>query len=157
MPSQNLQARLEEVKHLLNDYAYHYYVLDQSLVSDASYDALYRELEEIEAAHPEWITPDSPTQRVGDQLLEGFSKVAHAESMYSLGNAFSPEEVTQFIERVTQQVEGPVSFMCECKIDGLAIALTRTVSLFVAPRGGMGQLAKTSPRIFVPFAPCLYV
>ena len=137
MPSQNLQARLEEVKHLLNDYAYHYYVLDQSLVSDASYDALYRELEEIEAAHPEWITPDSPTQRVGDQLLEGFSKVAHAESMYSLGNAFSPEEVTQFIERVTQQVEGPVSFMCECKIDGLAIALTYQDGVFVrgATRG----------------------
>ena len=137
MAIESLQARLEQIKAELNDYAYYYYVLDQSKVSDATYDALYHELEQIELAHPEWITMDSPTQRVGDQLLDGFQKVTHAESMYSLGNAFNEQEVTQFIERVTQQATEPVTFMCECKIDGLAIALTYQDGVFVrgATRG----------------------
>lgn len=135
--TQAIEARIQSLRAKLNDYAYHYYVLDQSLISDSEYDQLYRELEQLEAEHPQWLTPDSPTQRVGDQLLAGFQKVTHAEPMYSLGNAFSKEEVTQFIERVTQAVDGAVTFMCECKIDGLAIALTYENGRFVrgATRG----------------------
>lgn len=120
----NSIERLEQLIELLNDYAYHYYVLDKPIASDHDYDVLYRELVDIETLHPEWIRPESPTQRVGGQLLEGFKKVSHAQSMYSLGNAFNETEVAAFIERVTNAASGPVSFMCECKIDGLAIALT---------------------------------
>ncbi|MGX7078334.1 NAD-dependent DNA ligase LigA [Globicatella sanguinis] len=120
----NSIERLEQLIELLNDYAYHYYVLDKPIASDHEYDVLYRELVDIETLHPEWIRPESPTQRVGGQLLEGFKKVSHAQSMYSLGNAFNENEVAAFIERVTNAASGPVSFMCECKIDGLAIALT---------------------------------
>ena len=120
----NSIERLEQLIELLNDYAYHYYVLDKPIASDHDYDELYRELVDIETLHPEWIRPESPTQRVGGQLLEGFKKVSHAQSMYSLGNAFNENEVAAFIERVTNAASGPVSFMCECKIDGLAIALT---------------------------------
>lgn len=131
---------LEALKLKLNEYAYHYYVLDKPLITDREYDLLYRELETIEKAHPEWITPDSPSQRVGGQLLEGFQKVKHAQAMYSLSNAFSPEEVEQFIHRVLQSTSEPVTFVCECKIDGLAIALTYENGLLVrAATRGDGQ------------------
>lgn len=135
--TQEIETRIQLLKEKLNEYAYHYYVLDQSIVSDSQYDQLYRELEQLEAEHPQWVTVDSPTQRVGDQLLTGFQKVTHAEAMYSLGNAFSKEEVSQFVERVTQAIGTSVTFMCECKIDGLAIALTYENGKFVrgATRG----------------------
>lgn len=132
--------RLEELKSKLNEYAYHYYVLDKPLVTDREYDLLYRELETIEKEHPEWISSDSPTQRVGGQLLEGFQKVKHAQAMYSLSNAFSAEEVEQFINRVLQSTSETVTFVCECKIDGLAIALTYEEGLLVrAATRGDGQ------------------
>ena len=98
-----LRHRLEDLKQTLNEYAYQYYVLDKPTVADSDYDRLYHELEAIEQQHPEWITSDSPTQRVGDQLLEGFDKVTHSEAMYSLGNAFNHADVDAFIDRVTKQ------------------------------------------------------
>lgn len=133
-----LLKRLEELRQLLNEFAYQYYVLDKPTVTDSEYDLLYHELETIEGQYPEWITPQSPTQRVGDQLLAGFDKVRHAEAMYSLGNAFSEEEVDAFIDRVVKQTEtNQIQFMCECKIDGLAVALTYEDGRFVrgATRG----------------------
>ncbi|MBG9980818.1 NAD-dependent DNA ligase LigA [Facklamia sp. DSM 111018] len=133
----DLRERLDEIKNQLNEYAYHYYVLDQSLISDQEYDMLYHELETIEKLHPEWITIDSPSQRIGDQLLEGFSKVSHAEAMYSLSNAFNKEDIAGFIKRVQSIVGQDLEWMCECKIDGLAIALTYEDGQFVrgATRG----------------------
>lgn len=133
-----LRHRLEDLKQTLNEYAYQYYVLDKPTVTDSDYDRLYHELEAIEQQHPEWITSDSPTQRVGDQLLEGFDKVTHSEAMYSLGNAFNHADVDAFIDRVTKQAgREHVQFMCECKIDGLAVALTYENGQFVrgATRG----------------------
>ena len=133
-----LRHRLEDLKQTLNEYAYQYYVLDKPTVADSDYDRLYHELEAIEQQHPEWITSDSPTQRVGDQLLEGFDKVTHSEAMYSLGNAFNHADVDAFIDRVTKQAgREHVQFMCECKIDGLAVALTYENGQFVrgATRG----------------------
>lgn len=118
------QRRLKELKSALNHYAYQYYVLDDPTISDSEYDQLYRELEQIEDDHPEWITTDSPTQRVGDQLKSGFEKIFHAKPMYSLGNAFNQAEVASFIEKIQAQYDHPVTFMAECKIDGLAISLT---------------------------------
>lgn len=131
------KERLEQLKSELNLHAYNYYVLDKPNITDAEYDQMYNELENLEKAHPEWITSDSPTQRIGDQLLEGFTKVEHAEAMYSLGNAFTEEEVGAFIQRVQNQTEQEVEFMVECKIDGLAIALTYENGTFVrgATRG----------------------
>lgn len=131
------KERLEQLKSELNHHAYNYYVLDKPNITDAEYDQMYNELENLEKAHPEWITSDSPTQRIGDQLLEGFTKVEHAEAMYSLGNAFNEEEVGAFIQRVQNQTEQEVEFMVECKIDGLAIALTYENGTFVrgATRG----------------------
>lgn len=132
-----LRQELEAVKDQLNDYAYAYYVLDQPMVSDQVYDQLYRRLEDIEAAHPEWVTSDSPSQRVGDTLAEGFSKVSHQEPMYSLANAFSLEEVHDFVHRVQAGSDEELEFICECKIDGLAIALTYEEGRFIrgATRG----------------------
>ena len=133
-----LRHRLDELRQMLNEYAYQYYVLDKPTILDSEYDRLYHELAAIEEQHPEWISSESPTQRVGDQLLEGFDKVRHAEAMYSLGNAFNEEEVDAFIERVFKQAEAEqVQFMCECKIDGLAVALTYEEGRFVrgATRG----------------------
>lgn len=133
-----LRHRLEDLKQTLNEYAYQYYVLDKPTIADSDYDRLYHELEAIEQQHPEWITSDSPTQRVGDQLLEGFDKVTHSEAMYSLGNAFNHADVDAFIDRVTKQSDREhVQFMCECKIDGLAVALTYENGQFVrgATRG----------------------
>lgn len=133
-----LLKRLNELRQTLNEYAYQYYVLDKPTVADSEYDRLYHELETIERQYPEWISPESPTQRVGDQLLDGFEKVRHAEAMYSLGNAFNEEEVDAFIDRVVKQTESnQVQFMCECKIDGLAVALTYEEGRFIrgATRG----------------------
>lgn len=129
--------RLEQLKSELNHHAYNYYVLDKPNITDAEYDQMYNELEQLEKAYPDWVTSDSPTQRIGDQLLEGFAKVEHAEAMYSLGNAFNEEEVGAFIQRVQSQTEQEVEFMVECKIDGLAIALTYENGQFVrgATRG----------------------
>ena len=115
---------LEDLKARLNDYAYAYYVLDDPKVEDQEYDRLYRLLESLESLHPDWIGEDSPTQRIGDRLLEGFDKVTHREPMYSLANAFNEGEVADFIDRVEKGAGSSLTFMCECKIDGLAIALT---------------------------------
>lgn len=131
------KERLNTLIKELNEYAYQYYVLDQPTISDSEYDQLYRELETIEQQHPEWITSQSPTQRVGDILLEGFQKVEHDTPMYSLSNAFNRQEIEGFIDRVKKATGPDVTFMCECKIDGLAINLNYEEGQFVqgATRG----------------------
>ncbi|MCR8969510.1 NAD-dependent DNA ligase LigA [Facklamia sp. 7083-14-GEN3] len=134
---QKERQRLDTLKEKLNNYAYYYYVLDQSLITDAEYDKLYQELLALEAKHPDWVSLDSPSQRVGDQLLEGFQKVNHAQAMYSLSNAFNEADIQAFIKKVEEGVGPQYSFICECKIDGLAIALTYEDGIFVrgATRG----------------------
>ncbi|HFI0463162.1 TPA: NAD-dependent DNA ligase LigA [Streptococcus suis] len=139
----------------LNDYAYHYYVLDQPVVTDAHYDQAYRSLVDIESQRPDWVRPDSPTQRIGDALLEGFNKVTHASPMYSLANAFNEGEVAAFIDRVERALGRPTTYLCECKIDGLAVALTYQKGVFArgATRGDgtvgedISQNLKTIPAI----------
>ena len=118
------RSRLEEIKKLLNQYSYEYYALDQPSVSDAVYDSLMIELKSIEAAHPEWITPDSPTQRVGSKLLEGFKKVRHARRMVSLNDVFDKSEIEAWIERTDKLMPGHKhEFFIDIKMDGLACAL----------------------------------
>lgn len=114
--------RVNTLKQLLNRYNYEYYVLDQPTVTDQEYDSLMDELIRLEAAHPEWQTPDSPTQRIGGQVLDGFVKVNHQRMMMSLGDVFNEDELYSFDERITNAV-GPVSYVCELKLDGLSVSL----------------------------------
>jgi len=114
--------RLQEIKKLLNEYNYQYYVLDNPSVSDQEYDRLMQELQLIEAQHPEWLTADSPSQRVGGQVLESFTKVTHQRMMLSLGNIFNEDELRTFDDRI-REVYPQVEYVCELKIDGLAVSL----------------------------------
>ncbi len=117
------KIRVDELVSKLDQYSHEYYVLDQPTIPDEEYDKLYRELVELEEAYPELIQNNSPTQRVGGTLLEGFEKVAHDTPMLSLDNAFSEDELMAFDRRVAQLVDGPYSYHCELKIDGLAVSL----------------------------------
>ncbi|MGC9934214.1 NAD-dependent DNA ligase LigA [Priestia aryabhattai] len=123
MEFETAKSRVQELRDLLNQYGYEYYVLDQPSVPDAEYDKLMNELIEIEESFPELKTADSPTQRIGGQVLDAFEKVQHQTSMLSLGNAFNEEDLRDFDRRVRQAVEDEFSYVCELKIDGLAVSL----------------------------------
>ncbi len=136
-----LHAQIENHNHA-------YYVLDTPHISDAEYDALMRELQQLESAHPELITPESPTQRVGAAPLAAFGSVTHAVPMLSLGNAFDPEEVQAFDKRITDTLSAAgklvagqqPEYFCELKLDGLAISLRYERGLLVqAATRGDGQ------------------
>ena len=114
---------MTELVALLNRYAKEYYTEDKPTVSDSEYDKLYRELVELEKAHPEQVLPDSPTHRVGGLVLEGFEKYEHEYPLYSLQDAFSRQELDDFDQRVKAEFPD-ASYMAELKIDGLSISLT---------------------------------
>ena len=137
MNREQAQKKIEKLKNLLNQYSYEYYVLDQPTIPDSEYDQLYRELEQLEQQYPEFIADDSPTQRVGDKPLDFFQKVEHKVPMLSLSNAFNEQELKDFHRRVTQGLNEEVSYVCELKIDGLAVSLTYENGKFVrgATRG----------------------
>lgn len=137
MDLHSAEKKINELRSLLNQYDYEYYVLDRPSVPDAEYDRLYRELMQLEETYPQLITPDSPTQRVGGQVLDMFQKVQHETPMLSLGNAFSAADLRDFDRRVRQAVGDDVTYVCELKIDGLAISLKYENGLFVrgATRG----------------------
>ncbi|MGO4775856.1 NAD-dependent DNA ligase LigA, partial [Lysobacter sp. 2RAB21] len=122
----------------LDDANYRYYVLDDPTLTDADYDRLLRELEALEAAHPELASADSPTQRVGNTPSGAFAQVTHQVPMLSLGNAFSGEEVADFVRKIVERldIEAP-EFSVEPKLDGLAISLRYENGQFVqgATRG----------------------
>ena len=133
--------RVVELRNLLDYYAYRYYALDAPLVTDAEFDALLRELQELEAAHPELASDDSYTQRVGGYLLDQFAPVRHAQRMYSIDDAMGLDELDAWLERTERELdatpEHPVAYTCELKIDGLGIAVTYEDGRFVraATRG----------------------
>jgi DNA ligase (NAD+) len=131
--------RAELLRAELRTHNYRYYVLDDPLVSDAEYDALMRELRQLERDHPELVTPDSPTRRVGDAPSEKFAKVRHPVPMLSLGNAFDEDDMRAWRDRIHKLLgeDAPVAYVVEPKIDGLAIALTYEQGRFVrgATRG----------------------
>ena len=114
---------MKELVELLNRYAYEYYTKDAPSVSDSEYDQLYRELVELETAHPDEILPESPTHRVGGVVLKSFTKYEHQYPLYSLQDAFSREELEAFDQRVRKEFPS-ISYVCELKIDGLSISLT---------------------------------
>ena len=126
-----MNERMKELVELLNRYATEYYTSDNPSISDSEYDRLYRELVELEKAHPEQVLPDSPTHRVGGKILDGFEKYNHQYPLYSLQDAFSREELDAFDARVRKELDD-VTYICELKIDGLSISLTYKQGLFVA-------------------------
>lgn len=125
-------ARIAELRELLNKYSYEYHVLDSPSVSDAVYDSLFGELKQLEAAHPDLVTSDSPTQRVGNELKGGFAKVQHSSRMLSLNDVFDPHEVEAWVQRMDKLLPGTKhEFFADVKMDGLACALVYQNGVFV--------------------------
>ena len=119
-----IQQRIEQLKEQLNRWSHEYYVEDKPTATDAEYDKAYHELLALEKEHPELVTADSPTQRVGGEVLEQFQKVTHTNPMLSLSNAFSKEDLEEFDARLRKLTNRAIEYVCELKIDGLSIALT---------------------------------
>ncbi len=125
-PDPSLQEEAARLRAELEDANYRYYVLDEPRMTDADYDRRLRRLQELEDQHPELVTPDSPTQRVGAAPAEGFPEVRHAEPMLSLNNAFDEDELEAFVRRVAERLEADpetLAFCCEPKLDGAAVSL----------------------------------
>jgi DNA ligase (NAD+) len=124
LAQEDVQVQIESLRDQIRHHEYRYYVLDDPEISDAEFDRLMNELKKIEAAHPELITPDSPTQRVGGKPREGFVKVPHSVAMLSLDNAYSREELANWERRVHQSSgRTDVEYVCELKLDGMSLAL----------------------------------
>ncbi|WP_025115769.1 NAD-dependent DNA ligase LigA [Lysinibacillus fusiformis] len=132
-----IEQRIAALNKLLHEYGYAYYVLDKPVVADSVYDQLLHELIALEEANPSLIFPDSPTQRVGGTVVEGFKKVTHDYPMLSLSNAFNEADLQEFDRKVRQAIGDHFSYVCELKIDGLAISLKYENGVFVqgATRG----------------------
>jgi DNA ligase (NAD+) len=147
--TEEVERRLAELREQIRHHEYRYYVLDSPELSDAAYDALYRELEQLEAAHPELITADSPTQRVGGEPLAGFAQVRHGEPMLSLANAKNEDELRAWYARVVKLAgdagtpESELRFVLEPKIDGLAISIRyESGRLAVGATRGNGEVGE---------------
>lgn len=124
--SHSIETQLEHLREKLREYEYHYHVLDNPLVPDAEYDRLMNELKNLEWQHPELITSDSPTQRVGAKPLDGFAQITHETPMLSLDNAFSDDDLTGFLRRIEDRIainSNQIEFCCEPKLDGLAVSI----------------------------------
>ncbi|WP_339172427.1 NAD-dependent DNA ligase LigA [Anoxybacillus sp. FSL W8-1294] len=132
----DVEKQMAQLRQQIEKYNYEYYVLDKPSISDAEYDELMRRLIELEEQYPQYKTPDSPSQRVGGAPLESFAKVTHRVPMLSLSNAFNEGDLRDFDRRVRQEV-GDVRYVCELKIDGLAVSLRYENGYFVqgATRG----------------------
>src|SRR2546422_4762257 len=137
-PPAELAGSIEGLRERIRRHLYRYHVLDAPEISDAAFDALMEELRALEAAHPEFVTPDSPTQRVGAPPAEGFRPVTHPQPMLSLANAFDEEDLRAWHKRVRGGLgDRPVEFVCELKFDGAAISLVYEQGVFTegATRG----------------------
>ncbi|ATW42925.1 NAD-dependent DNA ligase LigA [Glaesserella parasuis] len=124
--SHSIETQLEHLREKLREYEYHYHVLDNPLVPDAEYDRLMNELKNLEWQHPELITSDSPTQRVGAKPLDGFAQITHETPMLSLDNAFSDDDLIGFLRRIEDRIainSNQIEFCCEPKLDGLAVSI----------------------------------
>ena len=139
-----VQEEISKLVSLLNKYSYDYYVEDNPQISDTEYDTLYKQLEKLEENHPEYILENSPTQRVGDRVLDEFEKITHKVPMLSLSNTFSTEDLRDFDARISKLVpDHSVEYICELKIDGLAISIKyengKLVSAATRGDGSIGE------------------
>ncbi len=159
----SIKERIIKLQEELSYHAYLYYVKDAPVISDYEYDTLYRELVDLEAAHPEYIVPTSPTQRIGAKVEGGFEKVVHGRPMLSLGNVFDEGEVRAFHQRVVKELEHEPKYVVELKIDGLAVNLHYENGYYVrAVTRGDGKVGEDitanvktikSIPLFIPDAP----
>lgn len=158
MKEETLTKELEELREQIRRYDYHYYVMDNPLIPDAEYDRIFKRLQALELAHPEWITPDSPTQRLTQVPATALLPIQHVEPMLSLSNVFSTEELDSFMRRLSDKLEmdaNTLQFSCEPKFDGLAVNLTyiegRLVSAATRGDGVVGETitnnVKTIPSV----------
>jgi len=120
----NIQQQIQELRQELENHNYRYYVLDDPTISDYEFDMKLKELQKLEEAHPEFADPNSPTQRVGGQVIKGFETVVHQYPMYSLSNSYSKEELEDWEKRIERLIDGKIEFTCELKYDGASINLT---------------------------------
>src|SRR5262249_23034311 len=122
----NVEKKVEHLRDEIRRHEHLYYVLDAPEISDADFDLLMQQLKKLEAAHPELVTPDSPTQRVGGKPREGFVKVEHSRPMPSIDNAVSEEEASNWDRRVGELAgsSNNIEYVCELKLDGMSLALT---------------------------------
>ena len=139
---EDAKKRISYLIKIINDHNYRYYVLDEPVVDDAEYDRLMRELQALEGKWPKFIQPDTPSQRVGGEALKYFKQIKHEEPMLSLNNAFTDEEVFEFDRRVQDELKKKNilffgDYICEPKLDGVAISLLYRDGLFqrAATRG----------------------
>lgn len=143
MKKSEAEKRIKELRELINYHNKQYYVYDNPVISDAEYDKLMRELEELEKKFPELVTPDSPTQRVGGEPLPYFTQVVHRVPMMSLSNAFDEGELKDFHRRVTEVVGNDVEYVVELKIDGLAVSITYENGIYkTAATRGDGEVGE---------------
>ncbi len=145
MNKESAQSRIAKLKELINDYRYHYHVLDESIMSEAAADSLKHELAQLEEQFPELTTPDSPTQRVAGQISESFESVAHSTRMLSLNDVFNKEEVLAWQKRVAKflNINDTVELFADLKMDGLACALRyRDGELYLGLTRGDGLLGE---------------
>jgi DNA ligase (NAD+) len=150
-PDQSSEAKIEALRDQLRHHEHQYYVLDAPEITDAQYDALMKELRVLEAAHPELVTPDSPTQRVGGRPKDGFAKMAHSRPMLSLDNAYNEGELREWEQRVNTALGADaMAYICELKLDGLSLALTyengRLVRGVTRGDGAIGEDVTTNVR-----------
>ena len=117
-----IEQQINTLRRTLNEYNHKYYVENAPVVSDFEFDSMLRQLQDLEAAHPEFYDPNSPTMRVGSDLSNEFKSVEHTFPMLSLSNTYSIEELKEWIDRVEKEV-GEVEYVCELKFDGTAISL----------------------------------
>lgn len=143
MDKEQIEQRIRDLRGTLNDMAKAYYESDQPIAEDYVYDGLYHELKTLEEAYPEYQDETSITQLVGGEVAQGFTKITHDSPMLSLGNAFNFEDLQAFDERIKKLTQGPVAYMCELKIDGLAVSAKYENGVFVqgATRGN-GQVGE---------------
>jgi DNA ligase (NAD+) len=137
-PSHSDAERAEEIRRLIAFHDHQYYVLDAPILTDNEYDGLFRELQALEQDHPDLITPDSPTQRVGGQAIKAFGSINHRVAMLSLNNAFEDKELVNFDKRIREGLGfDEIEYAVEPKFDGLAITLTYENGIFIqgATRG----------------------
>jgi len=120
----NLKERINFLRKELSEHNHSYYVLDTPKVSDFEFDSLLKELQDLENNNPEFYDKNSPTQRVGGEVIDGFVSVSHKYRMLSLGNTYSDEELLDFDTRIKKLTDQPIKYVCELKYDGVSISLT---------------------------------
>ena len=154
MSDQTVIAQLEALREKINDYNYQYYVLDDPSVPDSEYDRQMQALQALEAEHPQLVTPDSPSQKVGGEPLGAFEQVTHEVPMLSLDNAFEEADLKAFEKRLLDRLKADIklAFSCEPKLDGLAVSILYENGVLVraATRGDgqVGDIWETTAKLY---------